>query len=47
MIRRAVREQWRQINVAMKQEDRRGNGIISEEQVRAPLTRSTRSFSRR
>jgi hypothetical protein len=33
MIRRAVREQWRQINSMLKQEDKRGSGIISEEQV--------------
>ena len=33
MIRRAVREQWRQINVALNQEDKRGAGIITEEQV--------------
>lgn len=33
MIRRAVREQWRQIVTALKQKDKRGSGIISEEEV--------------
>ena len=33
MIRRAVREQWRQIITMLKQKDERGSGIISEEQV--------------
>ena len=33
MIRRAVREQWRQIITMLKQKDKRGSGIISEEQV--------------
>ena len=33
MIRRAVREQWRQIITMLKQKDKRDSGIISEEQV--------------
>ena len=40
MIRRAVREQWRQINIALKLEDKGGSGIITEEQVSAVPARS-------
>ena len=39
MIRRAVREQWRSINLAFKQEDRKKLGAIDEDKLRDVLFR--------